>query len=136
MRLRSRVFVPVLLVVGAAGLVVAARSIQAQKKGSVPFPTSYRHWTVVKTMVIYVNDSGLASVKQEKAYPDGTVFVFDLFDIHSAQGAIETRGRKFVAVMKKKRQAQSLNRRLGLGGLSGRRTEGFPAGPKTMLRLP
>ena len=48
-----------------------------------------------------MNDSGLASLKQGKAYPDGTVFVFDLFDIHSAQGAIETRGRKFVAVMKK-----------------------------------
>src|SRR5216683_2661557 len=118
MRLRSRVCVPVLLVVGAAGLVVAARSIQAQKKGAVPFPTGYRHWTHVKSMVIYgnqhplfkqfgglhnvyVNDLGLASLKQGKTYPDGTVFVFDLFDIHSAQGAIETRGRKFVAVMKK-----------------------------------
>jgi len=55
MRFRSRVFVPVLLVVGAWGLVVAALSIQAQKKGAVPFPTGYRHWTVVKTMVIYGN---------------------------------------------------------------------------------
>ena len=50
---------------------------------------------------VYVNDLGVASLKQGKAYPDGAVFVFDLFDIRSAQGAIETRGRKFVAVMKK-----------------------------------
>ena len=50
---------------------------------------------------VYVNDPGLAPLKQGKGYPDGTVFVFDLFDIHSAQGSIETRGRKFVAVMKK-----------------------------------
>ena len=91
---------------------------QAQKKGAVPFPTSYRHWTLIKTMVIfgnqhplfnqfgglhnvYVNDVGLASLKQGKAYPDGTVFVFDLYDIRSGQGAIETRGRKFIGVMKK-----------------------------------
>jgi hypothetical protein len=101
-----------------AAIVLGAFSGLAQKKGAVPFPTGYRHWTVVKTMVIYgnqhplfkqfgglhnvyVNDLGLASLKQGKTYPDGTVFVFDLFDIHSAQGAIETRGRKFVAVMKK-----------------------------------
>jgi hypothetical protein len=91
---------------------------QAQKKGAVPFPTGYRHWTLIKTMVIfgnqhplfnqfgglhnvYVNDVGLASLKQGKAYPDGTVFVFDLYDIRSGQGAIETRGRKFIGVMKK-----------------------------------
>lgn len=91
---------------------------QAPKKSAVPFPTGYRHWTLVKTMVIfgnqhplfnkfgglhnvYVNDVGLTSLKQGKAYPDGTVFVFDLYDFRSAQGAIEVRGRKFVAVMKK-----------------------------------
>src|SRR5207245_4715834 len=35
----------------------------------------------------------------------------------------------------KERQAQCLNRRLGMGGVSGRRTEGLPAGPKAMFRL-
>jgi len=48
---------------------------------------------------VYLNDLGVASLKQGKAYPDGTVFVFDLLDIRSAQGAIETRSRKFVAAM-------------------------------------
>ena len=42
-----------------------------------------------------------ASLKQGRAYSDGTVIVFDLLDIRSAQDAIETRSRKFVAVMKK-----------------------------------
>lgn len=91
---------------------------QAPKKSAVAFPSGYRHWTMARTMVIfgnqhplynqfgglhnvYVNDIGLLSLKQGKAYPDGTVFVFDLFDIRSAQGCIETRGRKFVGVMKK-----------------------------------
>jgi len=115
MGLHSRVL---FLVAGAAGIVLSVASGQAPKKAPTPFPTGYRHWTLVKTMVIYgnqhplfnqfgglhnvyVNDLGMASLKQGKAYPDGTVFVFDLFDIRSAQGAIETRGRKFVAVMKK-----------------------------------
>jgi cytochrome P460 len=107
-----------LIVLTVAATVLWALSGLAQKKGSVPFPTGYRHWTHVKTMAIYgsqhplfsqfgglhsvyVNDLGLASLKQGKGYPDGTVFVFDLLDIRSAQGALATTGRKFVAVMKK-----------------------------------
>ncbi len=91
---------------------------QGQKKNLLPFPRGYRHWTLVKSMVIfgnqhplfaqfgglhnvYVNDIGLTSLKQGRAYPDGTVFVFDLYDIRSAQGAVETRDRKFIGVMKK-----------------------------------
>ena len=117
MRWRLKGFVVVCLgVVGS--LILGVLSSRAQKKAAIPFPTGYRHWTLVKSMVIYgnqhplfnqfgglhnvyVNDLGVASLKQGKAYPDGTVFVFDLFDIRSAQGAIETRGGKFVAVMKK-----------------------------------
>jgi len=112
-----RTFVLVCLSV-AGSLILGVLSSRAQKKAAIPFPTGYRHWTLVKTMAIYgnqhplfnqfgglhnvyVNDLGVASLKQGKAYPDGTVFVLDPFDIRSAQGAIETRGRKFVAVMKK-----------------------------------
>lgn len=91
---------------------------QAQKTSGVAFPKGYRHWTLVKSMVIfgsqhplftsfgglhnvYVNDVGLTSLKQGRAYPDGTIFVFDLYDIRSAQGAIEAKGRKFIGAMKK-----------------------------------
>ena len=117
--MRWRVRASVLVCLSVVGsLILGALSSRAQKRGAIPFPTGYRHWTLVKTMAIYgnqhplfnqfgglhnvyVNDLGVASLKQGKAYPDGTVFVFDLFDIRSAQGAIETRGRKFVAVMKR-----------------------------------
>ena len=115
--MNSRLSVP-LTVSTAAAIALGALSGLAQKKGSSPFPTGYRHWTHVKTMAIYgnqhplfnhfgglhnvyVNDAGLTSLKEGRAYPDGTVFVFDLFAIQSAQGAIETRGRKLVAVMKR-----------------------------------
>ncbi len=103
-----------LLALAAVGALYA----QAQKKSAIAFPAGYRHWTHVKSMVIYskenplfgqfgglhdvyVNDAGLTSLKQGRAYPDGTVFVFDLCDIRTFQGAIETRDRKFVALMKK-----------------------------------
>lgn len=112
---RSKVLFSLFLFVVAG---FAALSAQAPKKTAIPFPTGYRHWTLVKTMVIfgsqhplynrfgglhnvYVNDLGLRSLQQGRAYPEGAVLVFDLLDISSGQGAIETRGRKFVAVMKK-----------------------------------
>jgi len=91
---------------------------QAPKKGTISYPTGYRHWTLARTMVIfsnqhplfdrfgglhnvYVNDLGLRSLQDGKAYPDGAVLVFDLYDIRTAQGAIETRDRKLIGVMKK-----------------------------------
>ena len=90
----------------------------AQKKSAIPYPAEYRSWNLVKTMVIfsnqhplfnqfgglhnvYVNDVGLPSLQEGRAYRDGSVFVFDLMDIRTYQGAIETRGRKFIGVMKK-----------------------------------
>ena len=92
---------------------------QAPKKPATPFPKGYRHWTHVKTMVIYgrenklydrfeglhnvyVNDIGWPALQQGKAYPDGSMLAFELFDTRTSQGAIEVRGgRKFLAVMKK-----------------------------------
>jgi hypothetical protein len=50
---------------------------------------------------VYVNDTGLPSLQQGKAYADGSVLVFDLYDISSGRGAIQTRDRKFLAVMRK-----------------------------------
>ena len=92
---------------------------QAQKKPAIAYPTGYRKWTHVKSMVIfskehklfdkfgglhnvYVNDIGWPSLQKARAYPDGSILVFELFDVRSSQGAIEARGgRKFLAVMKK-----------------------------------
>jgi hypothetical protein len=91
---------------------------QAPRKASITYPTNYRKWTHVKSMVIfskdhklfdrfaglhnvYVNEIGWQSLQQGKAYPDGSMFVFELFDIRTYQGAIETTQRKFLAVMRK-----------------------------------
>ena len=56
MGLHSRVL---FLVAGVAGVVLSVSSGQAQKKALIPFPTGYRHWTLVKSMVIYGNQHPL-----------------------------------------------------------------------------
>ncbi len=102
------VFVP-----GIAGLLG-----QAPKKTTISFPTGFRKWTHVKSMVIfgkdhklfnqfeglhnvYVNDIGLQSLEQGRAYPEGSMFAFELFATRGSPGAIESGPRKFLGVMRK-----------------------------------
>ena len=99
-----------------AGLAMAYA--QAPKKVAITYPAGYRKWTHVKSMVIfskdhklfdrfaglhnvYVNEIGWTSLRQGRAYPDGSMFAFELFDVRTYQGAIETTQRKFLAVMRK-----------------------------------
>lgn len=113
---RSRILLLCFLAI-TSGL--AALSAQAQKKSAVAYPSGFRRWTHVKSMVIYsrehklfdkfeglhnvyVNDIGWPSLQKGKAYADGSIFVFELFGTRTFQGAIELRGgRRFLAVMKK-----------------------------------
>ncbi len=115
MILRTRVLLLVTWSVAAGWWALCG---QAPKKAAIAYPKGYRKWTHVKTMVIfskehklfdafgglhnvYLNDVGWPSLKDGKAYLDGAVFVFELQDIRTYQGALEARGRKFLAVMKK-----------------------------------
>lgn len=110
------------LLLGVFGAGLGVLSSQAQKKPAIPFPTGYRSWNHVKTMVIfskehklfeqfgglhsvYVNGAGLTALQQGKGFPEGSVLVFDLHDIRTVQGAIETRDRKFIGVMRKNSKA-------------------------------
>jgi hypothetical protein len=117
MTLRTKVLLLV-LVAGAASL--GALFAQAQKKPAIAYPTDFRKWRHVKTMVIYskenklfdrfgglhniyVNDTGWPSLQRSKAYADGSMYALELFDTRTSLGAIEARGgaRKSVVVMKK-----------------------------------
>jgi hypothetical protein len=105
-----------LVTILAAG--VAVIYAQAPKKSVIAYPMGHRKWTHVKSMVIfgkdhklfsqfeglhnvYVNDIGWPSFQQGRAYPDGSMFVFELFALKSSPGAIESGQRKFLAVMRK-----------------------------------
>ena len=115
MTLRTRV---VLLGVGAMVMAGAVLYAQAPKKTAIAYPEGYRTWVHVKSMVIfskenklferfgglhniYVNEIGWKAFRVGSVFPDGSMFAFDLYDISTYPGAIQARGRKFLAVMKK-----------------------------------
>lgn len=80
----------------------------------VPYPTGYRDWHHVKSMVInpghalydsfggihhiYANQKAVRGYRQGK-FPDGSVIVFDLLEANSADNAVTEGRRKVVGVM-------------------------------------
>ncbi len=99
-------------------LFVTVTIASAQEKKGVSYPTRYRDWPHVKSMLIfdqkhplfnpfgglhhiYVNAKGLSAYKKGGAFPDGTVIVFDLLEARVDQGAYVEGARKFIGVMQK-----------------------------------
>jgi len=80
----------------------------------VPYPEGYRHWTHVKSMVlfpdhpladpfegihhIYANDAALQGL-QDSSYADGAFFVFDLREAPQRDGTLTEGPRKRLDVM-------------------------------------
>ena len=102
-------------VMGVSIMLAAAAAAEAP---TVKFPTGYREWVQLKSMVIvsdkhplfgpfagihhvYVNKVGLPAAKGHGAYPDGSVLVFELLQANEANGAYTEGSRKLVAVMQK-----------------------------------
>jgi hypothetical protein len=99
-------------------VLLACAAAAAADPPAVKFPTGYREWVHVESMVIfsdksplfgpfagihhvYVNKIGLAAAKKHGAYPDGSVLVFELLQAKEADGAYTEGPRKLVAVMQK-----------------------------------
>ena len=79
---------------------------------AVEFPSGYRNWTHINSMVlpdghfeglhhIYANESALNALRGGTPYPDGAVFVFDLFEVVEKDGTITAGERKFTDVMQR-----------------------------------
>ncbi|MEQ1807681.1 MAG: cytochrome P460 family protein [Burkholderiaceae bacterium] len=99
----------------AATLAIAASALAADT-AAVPYPTGYRSWTHVKSMVIqpghalydafggihhlYANSKAEAGYKSGK-FPDGAVIVFDLLEAKAADNTVQEGARKVVGVMMK-----------------------------------
>jgi len=107
--------VPVLLF-----LALGAAARAEQPNPPVAYPTGYRQWAHVKSMVIYsdkhplfgqfgglhhiyANPEAMRALIKGGTYPDGSVLVFDLLDAKDEGGAYVAGDRKFVAVMVKNR---------------------------------
>jgi Cytochrome P460 len=100
----------------AAVALLLAHHALAADPAPVPYPTGYRDWHHVKSMVInqghplyqsfggihhiYANKAAMEGYKRGR-FPDGAVIVFDLLDAKSADNAVTEGERKVVGVMHK-----------------------------------
>lgn len=100
----------------ATALAAAISGALAADPAPVPYPTGYRDWHHVKSMVInqghplyqsfggihhiYANKQALEGYKKGR-FPDGAVIVFDLLDVKTADNAVTEGERKVVGVMRK-----------------------------------
>jgi hypothetical protein len=105
-----------LATINALLLATAAAAVHAADPAPVPYPSGYRDWTHVKSMVInpghplyeafggihhvYANKTALAGYKSGK-FADGSVIVFDLLAVDTADNAVQEGPRKVVGVMHK-----------------------------------
>ena len=117
----------VVLAVGLAALGSAASAV-AQEAAKVDYPTGYRDWTHVKSMVIYESFGGIHHIYANQSalegyrtgsFADGPVIIFDLLEATAADNAITEGKRKVLGVMQK-----DCKRFAGTGGWG---FEGFAA---------
>jgi Cytochrome P460 len=97
------------LAVGLAALGSAASAV-AQEAAKVDYPTGYRDWTHVKSMVIYESFGGIHHIYANQSalegyrtgsFADGPVIIFDLLEATAADNAITEGKRKVLGVMQK-----------------------------------
>ena len=108
--------IPLCLALGLVGTAYAA----SPEKSSVAYPTGYRKWALVKSMVIYsdkhplfaefgglhhvyANAEAMRALVKGGTFPDGSVLVLDLHEAKDENGAWVEGSRKLVAVMEKDR---------------------------------
>lgn len=104
------------LLIALSCAIVAPGSVMATE---VDYPSGYRAWTHVKSMVLeaghplYESFGGLhhiyANAKAMRGYrgdsfPDGSVIVFDLLDVDRGGHAVSEGARKVVGVMQRDRR--------------------------------
>jgi Cytochrome P460 len=117
-----------------AALTLAAATAVAATSADVPYPTNYRDWSHVKSMVIepghalhatfggihhlYANPKAMAGYRTGE-FPDGAVIVFDLLEAHSKDHTVTEGARKVVGVMHRDSQKYGATGGWGFEGFAG-----------------
>ena len=112
----------------------AAAALAANTIPEVPYPTNYRGWTHVKSMVIepghalhatfggihhlYGNEKAMTGYTSGK-WPDGAVIVFDLLEARSADNTVTEGKRKVVGVMHRDARKFAATGGWGFEGFAG-----------------
>jgi hypothetical protein len=126
-----------LMKVSAAVLLALALTVPALAgPPTVDYPTGYRKWAHVKSMVIhsdknpmfgafggihhiYANPQALGAYVKGGTFPDGSVIVFDLLEAKEEGGAFVEGPRKFIGVMEKNRAQYKSTGGWGFEGFKG-----------------
>jgi hypothetical protein len=119
-------------VAAVTGLAAAASSASAP--ADVPYPTNYREWTHVKSMVIepghalhatfggfhhlYANPKAMQGY-QQGGFPDGAVIVFDLLEAVDADHTVTEGKRKVLGVMHRDARKYAATGGWGFEGFAG-----------------
>jgi hypothetical protein len=120
-----------LFLVATGAPVLAADSAQPPE---VPYPSGYRDWHHVKTMIInpghalydafggihhlYANKQAVSGYRSGK-FPNGSVIVFDLLETTTADNSIQEGARKVVGVMRKDAKKYAATGGWGFEGFKG-----------------
>jgi hypothetical protein len=118
----------------AALLLIGAYTDVAMAAEPVPYPTGYREWVHVKSMLIepghplfdsfgglhhlYANEPAVQGYRSGR-FPDGSVIVFDLLTPVSADHAVTEGARKVLGVMHKDSKRYAATGGWGFEGFVG-----------------
>jgi hypothetical protein len=124
---------PTALTLAAAAATLAAAAFAASH-AEVPYPTNYRDWTHVKSMVIepghalhatfggihhlYANEAAMQGYRSG-IFPDGAVIVFDLLEAHARDNTVTEGARKVVGVMQRDAKKFAATGGWGFEGFAG-----------------
>jgi hypothetical protein len=122
------------LPIAALTLAAAAATAGAATSADVPYPTNYRDWSHVKSMVIepghalhatfggihhlYANPKAMLGYRTGE-FPDGAVIVFDLLEALSKDHTVTEGARKVVGVMHRDSQKYAATGGWGFEGFAG-----------------
>jgi len=123
---------PLCLALALVGAAYAA----SPEKSSVAYPTGFRKWPFVKSMVIYsdkhplfaqfgglhhvyANAEAMRALVKGGTFPDGSVLVFDLLEAKDENGAWVEGSRKLIGVMEKDRARFKTTGGWGFEGFKG-----------------
>ena len=122
-----------LRIAGVFSLALVGAALAADTR-QVPYPSGYRDWQHVKSMIInpghalyssfggihhlYANDEAMQGYRDGR-FPDGAVIVFDLLEAPARDHAITEGARKVVGVMHRDRKKFAATGGWGFEGFAG-----------------
>ncbi len=116
-------------------------SVLCAERKPLSYPADYKKWELVKSALIaegeplfepfggihhvYRNDIAAKAAKAGEPYPNGSIFVFDLYDTRESDSGPEEGARKFTAIMEKRPDLFSETGGWGYQAFRGDKNEPF-----------